>query len=124
MCSNVFFQRNKEKIMIDCGEANGNELDQRVIRVWKYVRMGINAYLKNQVENHSKIDNDGNNQKYEISKSNFSKSWKEKRDNIIPPTKLFPLSLHQLNLLSFPMKLPLFFQYVKVSDQFASFVHL
>ena len=45
--------------------------------------MGINAYLKNQVENHSKIDNSVNNQKSKISKSNFSKAWKEKRDNML-----------------------------------------
>ena len=38
-------------------EENGQELDQRGIGVWKYVRTGINAYLKNQVENYSKIDN-------------------------------------------------------------------
>ena len=45
--------------------------------------MGINAYLKNQVENHSKIDNSVNNQKSKISKSNFSKAQKEKRDNML-----------------------------------------
>ena len=41
----------------------GHELDRISIGVWKYVRTGINAYLKNQVESHSKIDNSGNNQK-------------------------------------------------------------
>ena len=44
-------------------QENGHEINQREIRVWKYVRTGINAYLKNQVESHSKIDNSGNNQK-------------------------------------------------------------
>ena len=44
-------------------EENGHEIIQREIRVWKYVREGINACLKNQVESHSKIDNSGNNQK-------------------------------------------------------------
>ena len=59
----------------------GHELDKRAIGVWKYVRTGINAYLKNQFENHSKIGNSVNNQKSKISKSNFSKARKEKRDN-------------------------------------------
>ena len=45
--------------------------------------MGINAYLKNQVENQSKIDNSVNNQKSNISKSNFSKARKENRDNML-----------------------------------------
>ena len=45
--------------------------------------MGINSYLKNQVENHFKIDNSVNNQKSKISKSNFSKAQKEKRDNML-----------------------------------------
>ena len=45
--------------------------------------MGISAYLENQVENHSKIDNYLHNQKSKISKSNFSKDWKEKRDNML-----------------------------------------
>ena len=48
-------------------EENVQELDQRVIGVWKYVRTVINAYLKNQVENYSKIDNSVNNQKSKIS---------------------------------------------------------
>ena len=39
----------------------------------------MNAYLKNQVENQSKIDNDVNNQDSKIPKSHFSKAWKEKR---------------------------------------------
>ena len=64
-------------------EENGHELDQRAIRVWKYLRTGINAYLKNQVENHSKIDNYVNNQKSKISESNCSKAWREKRDNML-----------------------------------------
>ena len=64
-------------------EENGQELDQRAIGVWKYIRMGINAYLKNQVENFSKIDNSVNNQTSKILKSNFSKAWKEKRDNML-----------------------------------------
>ena len=38
-------------------EENDQELDQRAIGVWKYVHTGINAYLKNQVKNYSKIDN-------------------------------------------------------------------
>ena len=38
-------------------EKNCQELDQRAIGVWKYVRTEINAYLKNQIENYSKIDN-------------------------------------------------------------------
>ena len=45
--------------------------------------MGINAYLKNQVKNYSKIDNSINNQKSKISESNFSKAWKEKRNNML-----------------------------------------
>ena len=64
-------------------EENGQELDHIDIWVWKYVRIGINADLKNQVENHSKIDNYVNNQKSKISKYNFSKAWKEKRGNIM-----------------------------------------
>ena len=48
-------------------EENGHKLDLRVIGVWKYVRTGINAYLKNQAENHSKIDNTVNNQKFKTS---------------------------------------------------------
>ena len=52
-------------------EENIHELDQRVIRVWKYVRTGINAYLKNQAENHSKIDDYLNNQKSKTFKSIF-----------------------------------------------------
>ena len=38
-------------------EETGQELDQRVIAVWKYVRTGINKYLKNQVKNDSKMNN-------------------------------------------------------------------
>ena len=38
-------------------QENGQELDQKAIGVWKYVRTGINTYLKNQVKNYSKIDN-------------------------------------------------------------------
>ena len=56
--------------------------------------MGILAYLKNQVENHYKIDNSINSQKSKTSKSNFSKAWKEKRDNmldIMSQTSLFLL---------------------------------
>ena len=49
----------------------------------KYVRMVINSYLKNQVKKYSKIVNTVNNQKSEISKSNFSKVCKENRDNIL-----------------------------------------
>ena len=64
-------------------EENGHELDQRAIRVWKYVRTGINAYSKNQVKNHPKIDNYVYNQKLKISKSIFSKAWKEKIDNTL-----------------------------------------
>ena len=64
-------------------EENVHELDQRAIRVWKYVRTGINAYFKNQVENHSKVDNSVNNQNSKISKSNFSEAWKGKIDNIL-----------------------------------------
>ena len=59
------------------------ELDQRVIGFWKYVRIGINTYLKNWVENHSKIDNSVNIQNSKTPKSNFSKVWKENRDNMI-----------------------------------------
>ena len=44
--------------------------------VWKYARTEINSYLKNQVEYHSKIDNTVNNQKSNISKSNFSRACK------------------------------------------------
>ena len=62
---------------------NFHELDQGVIGIWKYVRMGILVYLKNQVENHSKIDNSVNNQKSKTYKSNFSKAWKENRDNML-----------------------------------------
>ena len=64
-------------------EENGHELDQRTIRFLKYVRTVINAYLKNQVENHSKMDNSVNNQKSKISNSNFSRARKEKRDNML-----------------------------------------
>ena len=64
-------------------EENGHEIDQRAIGVWKYIRTGINANLKNQVENHSKIDNTVNNQKSKMSKFNFSKAWKENRDNML-----------------------------------------
>ena len=39
------------------------ELDQVVIGILKYVRMVILACLKNQVKNHSKIENSVNNQK-------------------------------------------------------------
>ena len=49
----------------------------------QYVRTGINTYLENQVENHSKIGNSVNNQKPKISKSNFSKAWREKGDNML-----------------------------------------
>ena len=45
--------------------------------------MGITAYLKNQVKNHSKIENSVNNKKSKISKSNFSKSWKENIDKML-----------------------------------------
>ena len=51
--------------------------------ILKYVCTGINAYLKNQVENHSKIDNDVNSQDSKIFKSNLSKACKEKRYNMI-----------------------------------------
>ena len=34
-------------------------------------------------QNHSKIDNSLNNQNFKTSKSNFSKAWKEKRDNML-----------------------------------------
>ena len=61
----------------------GHKLDQRSIGVWKYVRTEINAYLKNQVENHSKIDSSIKNQKSKISKSNFSKARKETRNNML-----------------------------------------
>ena len=62
-------------------EGNGHELDQRAIGLWKYV--GMLACLKNQVENHSKIENSVNNQKSKTSESNFSKAWKEKIDNML-----------------------------------------
>ena len=88
-----------------------------------YVRELIRIF-ENQVEDHSKIDNSVNNQKSKISKSNFSKAWKENIDNIHPTPKLFLPSLHQQNFLSFPVKLPLFFQYAKVSDKFVRFVQL
>ena len=39
--------------------------------------------FKNQVESHSKIDNSVNNQKYKTFKCNFSKAWKESRDNML-----------------------------------------
>ena len=38
-------------------EENSQELDQKAIGVWKYILTVINAYLKNQVEKYSKIDN-------------------------------------------------------------------
>ena len=76
--------------------------------------------MKNQVENHSKIDNSINNQKSKISESNFSQARKEKRDNMLSPPKFCSPSLHQHNFLSFPVKL----SYAKLSDQFLSFVHL
>ena len=56
--------------------------------------MFILACLKNQVKNHSKIDNSVNNQKSKISKTGFSTAWKENRDNIIDimiQTRLFLL---------------------------------
>ena len=61
----------------------GHELDQRATVVWKYIRMVINAHFKNQVKNHSKIESSINDQKSKRSKSNFSKAWKEKRDNML-----------------------------------------
>ena len=67
----------------DSTEENSQELDQRAITVWKYVCTRIHTYLKNQFENYSKIDNSVNNQKSKICKSNFSKAWKEKRDNML-----------------------------------------
>ena len=66
-----------------CTEENGQELEQRAIGLWKYARTGILACLKNQVENHSKIDNSINNQKSKTSMSNFTKVWKEKRENML-----------------------------------------
>ena len=45
--------------------------------------MGINEYLKNQVEIHFKIGNYVNNQKSKIPKSYLSKAWKEKIDNML-----------------------------------------
>ena len=54
-----------------------------MIGIWKYVRTGIIVCLKNQVENHSKIDNYVNNQKSKTSKSNLYKAWKENRDNML-----------------------------------------
>ena len=71
-----------------------HELNQRAIGLWKYICTRIDAYLKNQVKNHSKIDNSVNNQKSKIFKSNLSKAWKEKRDNmlvIMSQTSLFLL---------------------------------
>ena len=50
---------------------------------WKYVRMGINLYPKNQVENHSKVDNSINNQKSKISKSNLLKVCKGGGDHML-----------------------------------------
>ena len=63
-------------------EENAHEIDMRVIGLWKYVRTGILACLKNQVKNHSKIDNSVNNQKSKTPKYILSKAWKENRDNI------------------------------------------
>ena len=57
-------------------EENGHELKQRAIRVWKYIHTRINAYLKNQVENYSKINDSVDNQKSKIFKYNFSSAWK------------------------------------------------
>ena len=48
-------------------EENGQELYQRAIGAWKYVCTGINAYLDDQVENYSKIDNSVDNQKFKLS---------------------------------------------------------
>ena len=64
-------------------EEKVHELDQREFGVWKYIRTGINAYFKNQVENQPKIENYVNNQKSKISKSNLSKAQKENRDNML-----------------------------------------
>ena len=61
----------------------GHEHDQRAIGVWKYILTVINAYLENQLENHSKIDNSVNNQKSKFFKSNLSKAQKEKWDNML-----------------------------------------
>ena len=47
------------------------------------MRTRIDAYLKNQDEKQTKIDNSVNNQKSEISKSNLSKDWEENRDNML-----------------------------------------
>ena len=74
-------------------EENGHELNQRGIRAWKYVRTEINAYLENQVENYSKIDNFVNKQNAKISKSNFSKAWKEKRYHDLDITSQIKLFL-------------------------------
>ena len=45
--------------------------------------MGFIAYLKNQVEKQSRIDNSVNNQSSKISKSNLSKAENENKDNIL-----------------------------------------
>ena len=64
-------------------EENGHELDQIVIRVWKYVRTGINVYLKDQVENHSKIDNYVNNQSPKSPSLISTRPRRKKRDNML-----------------------------------------
>ena len=44
---------------------------------------GVNVYLKNKVQNHSKLDNSVNNHKSKISEYVFSKARNEKRDNML-----------------------------------------
>ena len=45
--------------------------------------MGINAYLKKPSQKPLQNRTSINNQKTKISESDFSKAWKEKRDNMI-----------------------------------------
>ena len=61
----------------------GHELDQRAVGVWKYACTGIYEYLKNQVENHSKIGNSVNNKNFNISKYNLLNPRKDNRDNML-----------------------------------------
>ena len=61
----------------------GHEIDHRAIGTLKYIHTGNIANLKNQVENHSKIENSINNQNSITTNSNLSKDWKEKRNNML-----------------------------------------
>ena len=66
--------------------------------LWKYVRTGILAGLKRQVENHSKIANSENTLNSKISKSEISKTWRGKSENMLDITSQTSLFL-QFNII-------------------------